>query len=120
LIGKHEGTNPLGITGRGRDDNIKIDLKEIGFEDVDFIHLVQDQEKWRKGRSATEMQAFFRRHCFPCLSGTPYTMSPRDAENPTSKHTKPWKAHVLDTANRMTVPPRRIFHNLTQGTQVLL
>jgi hypothetical protein len=49
LIGKPEGTYPLGITGRGRDDNNKMDLKGIGFEGVDFIHLVQDQKKWRKG-----------------------------------------------------------------------
>ena len=49
LIGKPEGTNPLGITGRGRDDNIKVGLKRIGFDGVDFIHLVQDQKKWRKG-----------------------------------------------------------------------
>jgi hypothetical protein len=55
LIEKPEGTNPLGITGRGRDYDIKMDVKEIGLEDVDFIHLVQDQEKLRKGRSTTEM-----------------------------------------------------------------
>jgi hypothetical protein len=28
-------------------DNIKVDLKEIGFIDVDSIHLVQDRDKWR-------------------------------------------------------------------------
>jgi hypothetical protein len=47
LLGKLEGTNPLGITRRGRDDDIEINLKEIGFEGVDFIRLVKDQEKDR-------------------------------------------------------------------------
>jgi hypothetical protein len=68
LIGNPEGTNPLGITGRGRDDDIKMDLKEIGFEGVDVIHLVQDQEKWRKGRSATEKQTYFFQKALLLLS----------------------------------------------------
>jgi len=45
LIGKPEGKNPLEVTGRGRDENIKMNLKKIGFEGVDCINLVQDQEK---------------------------------------------------------------------------
>jgi hypothetical protein len=28
-------------------DNIKMDLREIGFGDVDWIHLGQDGYKWR-------------------------------------------------------------------------
>jgi hypothetical protein len=29
------------------EDNIKIDLREIGFGDVDWIHLAQDRDRWR-------------------------------------------------------------------------
>jgi hypothetical protein len=28
-------------------DNIKIDLKEIGWNGMDWIHLAQDREHWR-------------------------------------------------------------------------
>jgi hypothetical protein len=27
-------------------DNIKIDLREIGFGDADWIHLAQDRDRW--------------------------------------------------------------------------
>jgi hypothetical protein len=30
-----------------REDNIKMDLWETGFEDVDWIHLAQDRDRWR-------------------------------------------------------------------------
>jgi hypothetical protein len=29
-----------------REDNIKIDFKEIGYEGVDWIHLAQDRDQW--------------------------------------------------------------------------
>jgi hypothetical protein len=37
----------LGITRSGWDDNIKTDLKDIGFEDVDWINVAQDTDTWR-------------------------------------------------------------------------
>jgi hypothetical protein len=30
----------------GREDNVKIDLREIGFGDVDWIHLAEDRDRW--------------------------------------------------------------------------
>jgi hypothetical protein len=47
LVGRPEGRRPLGRPKRGREDNIKMDLREIGFGDVDWIHLAQDRDKWR-------------------------------------------------------------------------
>jgi hypothetical protein len=29
------------------EDNIKMDLKEIGWKDVDWIHLVYDRDQWQ-------------------------------------------------------------------------
>jgi hypothetical protein len=37
--GKPEGRRPLGRPRRRWEDNIKMDLAEIGFGDVDWIHL---------------------------------------------------------------------------------
>jgi hypothetical protein len=45
LVGRPEG-RPLGRPWRRWEDNIKMDLREIGFGDVDWIHWAQDRDKW--------------------------------------------------------------------------
>jgi hypothetical protein len=45
LVGKPEGRRPLGRLRRRWEDNIKMDLGEIGFWDVDWIHLAQDKDR---------------------------------------------------------------------------
>jgi hypothetical protein len=47
LVGRPEGRRPLGRPRRRWEDNIKIDLWEIGFVDVDWIRLAQDRDRWR-------------------------------------------------------------------------
>jgi hypothetical protein len=47
LVGKPEGKRPLGRPRRGRVDNIRMDLVEVGWGDVDWICLVQDSDRWR-------------------------------------------------------------------------
>jgi hypothetical protein len=47
LIGKNEGKRPLGRTRCRWEDNIKTDLREIGLEDMDWIHLVEDRDRWK-------------------------------------------------------------------------
>lgn len=47
LVGKPEGKNPLGIPGRRWHNNIKMDLKEIGWEGADWIYLDGDMDRWR-------------------------------------------------------------------------
>jgi hypothetical protein len=42
LVGKPEGKRPLGRPRRRWEDGIGIDLREIGFEGVDWIRLAQD------------------------------------------------------------------------------
>jgi hypothetical protein len=46
LVGKPEGRRPLGRPRHRWEDNIKLDLREIGFRDVDWIHLAQDRDTW--------------------------------------------------------------------------
>jgi hypothetical protein len=38
LVGRPEGRRPLGRHRRRWEDNIEMDLREIGFGDVDWIH----------------------------------------------------------------------------------
>jgi hypothetical protein len=45
LVGRPEGRRPLGIPRRRWEENIKMDLREIGFGDVDWIHLAQDRDR---------------------------------------------------------------------------
>jgi hypothetical protein len=47
LVGRPEGRRPLGRPRRRWEDNIKMGLREIGFGDVDWIHLAQDRDMWR-------------------------------------------------------------------------
>jgi hypothetical protein len=47
LVERPEGRRPLGRPRRRWEDNIKMDLREIGFGDVDWIHLAQYRERWR-------------------------------------------------------------------------
>jgi hypothetical protein len=47
-----DGKNPKGRDHLGRprrrwEDNIRMDVKEIGWKGVEWIHLSQDRDKWR-------------------------------------------------------------------------
>jgi hypothetical protein len=46
-VGKPEGKRPLGIPRRKWVDNIKTDLRKIGWDDVDWLDLAQDKHQWR-------------------------------------------------------------------------
>jgi hypothetical protein len=46
LVGKPEGKRSLEKHKRRWEDNIKMDLKEIGWEGVDRIHLAQGKDQW--------------------------------------------------------------------------
>jgi hypothetical protein len=46
-VGKPEGKRPLGRPRRRWLDNIKIDLREIGWDGLDWIDLAQVRDKWR-------------------------------------------------------------------------
>jgi len=52
LVGKREGKRPLGRPRRRWEDNIKIELQEVGFGDKDWIDLAQDRDRWRAFVSA--------------------------------------------------------------------
>jgi hypothetical protein len=47
FVGKPEGKGPLGRPRCRWVDNIKIDLREIGWRGVDWIDLALDRDQWR-------------------------------------------------------------------------
>jgi hypothetical protein len=46
-VGKPEGKRPLGRPRRRWVDNIRMDLGEVGWDEVDWIDLAQDRNRWR-------------------------------------------------------------------------
>ena len=46
-MGKLEKKRPLGRLRRRWEDNIKMDLQEVGYRDMDWIELPQDKDSWR-------------------------------------------------------------------------
>jgi hypothetical protein len=51
-VGKPEGRRPLGRPRRKWEDAVRMDLREIGLGDVDWIRLAQDRDLWRAVVSA--------------------------------------------------------------------
>jgi hypothetical protein len=54
-----EGKNPLGRPRRRWEENIRLDLREIRWEVVGWIHLAQDRNQWR---AVVNMVTIFRFH----------------------------------------------------------
>jgi hypothetical protein len=51
LVGKPEGKRPLGRPRRRWEDNIRMDLRETGWDDMDRIHPAQDRDHKILGNS---------------------------------------------------------------------
>ncbi|KAJ4447560.1 hypothetical protein ANN_09567 [Periplaneta americana] len=47
LVGRPEGKRPLGRPRRRWEDNIKMDLREVGYDDREWINIAQDRDRWR-------------------------------------------------------------------------
>jgi hypothetical protein len=46
LVGMPEGKGPLGRPRRRWVDNIKMDLREVGWDGVDWIDMAQNRDQW--------------------------------------------------------------------------
>ena len=46
LVGKPEGKRPLGRPRLRWEDNVKMDLQEVGYGGMDWIELAQDRDRW--------------------------------------------------------------------------
>jgi hypothetical protein len=47
LVGSPEGRRPLGRPRRRWEEDIKMDLQEVGWGGMDWIELAQDRDRWR-------------------------------------------------------------------------
>jgi hypothetical protein len=46
-VWRPEGRRPLGRPRRRWEDNIKMDLQEVGWGGMDLIDMAQDRDRWR-------------------------------------------------------------------------
>jgi hypothetical protein len=63
LVGKPEGKRPLGRPKRRWVDNIKMDLREIGWAGVDWIELAQDRRTLGVSFRAFVFEILFKDFC---------------------------------------------------------
>jgi hypothetical protein len=47
LVGRPEGRRPIERLRRRWEDNINMDLQEVGWGPMDWIELAQDRNRWR-------------------------------------------------------------------------
>ena len=47
LLGKPEGNRPLGRPRRRWEDNIRMDLREVGSDPGEWIDIAEDRDQWR-------------------------------------------------------------------------
>jgi len=47
LVGKPEGKRPLGRPRHRWEDNVKMDLQEVGCGSMDWINVAQDRDRWQ-------------------------------------------------------------------------
>jgi len=62
-VGKHEEKRPLGRARRKWEDNIKIELQEVGCGCMDWIELAQDMDRWRTLVNAVNPHIRFTAWC---------------------------------------------------------
>jgi hypothetical protein len=47
LVGRPDGMRSFGRPGRRWEDNIKMELKEVGWRGMEWIDMAQDRDRWR-------------------------------------------------------------------------
>ena len=47
MVGKADGRRPLGRPRQKWEDNIRMDLQELGYGVMNWIELAQDRDRWR-------------------------------------------------------------------------
>jgi hypothetical protein len=65
LVGKPEGKRSVRRPRCRWEDNIRMDLMELGWECVDWIHLAQDREQWQAVLKTNEPSGSIKGGEFP-------------------------------------------------------
>jgi len=71
LVGKPEGKRPLGRPRRRWEDNIRMDLREVGGGCGDLMELGQDRDRWRAFVSTVRNLRVQKMRGISCLAAEP-------------------------------------------------
>ena len=77
LVGKPEGKRPLGRPRRRWEDNIKMDLQEVGGGCEDWMELAQDRDRWRAPVSTVMNSRVPKKRGISWLAAEPVSFSKR-------------------------------------------
>ena len=85
LVGKPEGKRPLGRPRRRWEDNVKMDLQEVGGSCGDWMELAQDRDKWRALVGAVRNLRVSKMRGISLLAAEPVSFSRRTLLHGVSK-----------------------------------
>jgi hypothetical protein len=74
LVGKPEGKRPLGRPKCRWEDNIKMDLQDVGCKGMDWIELAEDRDSWRALVNALMNLDFVQHYDFPVPDSFPHVV----------------------------------------------
>ena len=84
-MGKPEGKRPLGRPRRRWEDNIKMDLQEVGGSYGDWMELAQDRDRWRVLVGTVRNLRVPKMREISCLTAEPVSFSRRTLLHGVSK-----------------------------------
>jgi hypothetical protein len=90
---KSAGKRPLGRRRRRWEDNIKMDIREIGLKGVDWIHLAQDRNQWRDPYQSIDYYLSRRTLLHRVSSPVERTMKQQLKMHSKCEHCKPCNGH---------------------------
>ena len=111
LVGKPEGKRPLGRPRRRWEDNIKMDLQEVGGGCGDWTELARDRDRWRALVSTVRNLRVPKMRGISWLAAEPVSFSRRTLLHGVSKSIRLfrlWTILVADTVRHLT------FHTVLQ------
>ncbi|KAJ4437758.1 hypothetical protein ANN_13696 [Periplaneta americana] len=111
LVGRPEGKRPLGRPRRRWEDNIKMDLREVGYDGRDWINLAQDRDQWRAYvraamnlRDKEELSGYRDQEKNILLSTYGQSMLPHDTRNR-------YRVHYEEVSDNRAVAPSHVINN---------
>ncbi|KAJ4438483.1 hypothetical protein ANN_14428 [Periplaneta americana] len=92
VVGRPEVKRPLGRSRRRWEDNIKMDLREVGYDDRDWINLSHDRDRWRAYvRAAMNLRVLYK----------PFHFSQKNSNNQGKESTDRSKIQSVARAGRI-------------------
>ncbi|KAJ4427596.1 hypothetical protein ANN_25244 [Periplaneta americana] len=121
LVERPKGKGPLGRSRRRWEDNIKMDLREVGYDDRDWIHLSQDRDLWRayvraamnlrvpKSYNACEMSPGSSTESYPAFARIGLRETPgRNLNQVTCPDRDSNSGHLVSRPDALTVTPQPV------------